>query len=696
KFGAPKAQGQSYGQAEGFLTARVAYLLGLVKTNRISEAAKIAGSIGSRGELSLIAYHNQSFLSELANSPAGLKLLEQVVRAKPNSPFWDTYIYVATRAGTIAKVVESLQLATSKPNLKLEDWQSLSDNLVSAYLASDQVEPAIGLLKKKFDAGPAGSVAQHGEKIALIGHLLKRKQWVNEGLDLARKARNVKTRQSAYARAYGEDATVNLFFQLGLTSEAERLLIDNYVELASSDGISGMQNSALTNLADFYHRLNRPDDVKVLLDRAPDWGVRDASEFPSGSPYSEYTDKSPMTYVAGWALAKTGLQKEALRLVYRVISDSPTYDPAYELLVDLAGDEAMPRLEAIYQADPFEERPLIWKSVLLKKQDKLEEAEKVIRQAIPIDPSDGETRNGRRLFAYTVLADIREARGDKEDAANLRQAVAAIRRSEEADKFLEVGLVKRSIDMYREALEMFGNAYCIQSRLAIQLMQQGRVKEAEEHYRRAYELMPESFGRVETHCFGCEQAFAGDVAQNIAEQVFAEFAEKNPKKPQVHYLLGYLRKEQGRFTEALTSYRKAVQLDPDYLNAWKEISALGQVISIPELERRTVAATLLRLDPLQRHGTQHSLGGVSPAEIWTATDRATRAFLSESTGSIYPLSASRIKMDQASKEREMGSRMFIRNMYSKISSPGSAVAGIEVITNLIRIIEFSGPFESFD
>lgn len=697
RFGAPKAQGQNYGALSAFYSARFNYLLGLLKENRVAEATKVAGQIGSQSEFSYVAYRNRAYIDTLANSPAALKFLEQVARAKATSPFWDLYISVATRAGTINKVVESLQAAAAKPNLKAEELEQIQTQLVAAYLASDQVESAVNLLKKK--AAANNSLAStYGIQIASIGHLVKRKAWVDEGLALYQKGKSAKRPGYEYGFYTGSSATPVLL-ALGLTSEAERALIDSYVKTDDRESGFDMANPILSQLAVFYQSQNRPEDVKLLLDQAPNWGVRDVADLVSASSWSNYYDSSsPVGGAAAWALAKTGKKAEALQMVYRLLANDPTSDATYELLIELAGDEAMARLDAIYHADPFEERSLIWKAVLLKKQGKLEEAEKVSRQAISIDPSDGETKNGRRLFAYSVLADIREARGEKEDAANLRQAVAAIRHAEEADKFMELGMIRRSIDMYKDALVMFNNAYCIQSRLAIQLMQQGRVKEAEEHYRRAYELMPDSFGRVETHCFGCEQAFEGEVAQNIAEQVFAEFAAKNPKKPQVHYLLGYLRKEQGRYTEALASYRKAVELDPDYLNAWKEIHLMGQMILLAESEQKKVATALLRLDPLQRHETQHNMGGVSPAEIWRTTDRATKAFLTESAGSIYPLTASQLQLDQK-KDDEMGMEMrrFSFGMESrKVTSPGGAIAQIDVVRYLLALIESGGMFSDMD
>src|SRR5262249_33494037 len=222
------------------------------------------------------------------------------------------------------------------------------------------------------------------------------------------------------------------------------------------------------------------------------------------------------------------------------------------------GEEARPFLEQLAARDRFEERPLIWKAELLRRAGKLEEAEQAARAAIAIDPSDGEQRHGRRLRVYSILADIREARGDTAQAASYPEIVRSLRAAEEADRVVEAGagLIQRGVKQYEEALGHFADAYCIQSRLALRLAEEGRFQEAEAHFRRAYELMPESFGRMETHCFGCEGIFEGRRAQALAEEVFRGLLAKSPEKPQLHYLLGYLREQEERYAEALVEVRR--------------------------------------------------------------------------------------------------------------------------------------------
>ena len=266
--------------------------------------------------------------------------------------------------------------------------------------------------------------------------------------------------------------------------------------------------------------------------------------------------------------------------------------------------------------DPFEERPLIWQTHWLRAHQQLEEAEKACRKAISIDPTDGEEPPGDRLRAYAELAEIRAARGDQKEAGILRGAVEAVHEAEAADQFQEAGLLKRSVAMYEHSLNRFADAYCIHARLAVQLSDLGRYQEAEEHYRRAYELMPDSFGRVESHCFGCERAFDGERAQSIAERVFTRLAQETPNKPQVHYLLGFLREEQSRFNEALTNYRAAVKLDPDYLNAWLKMDSIARRVFLGDQERDNIVFNILRLDPLQHHG-ESSLDTVTDlAALW--------------------------------------------------------------------------------
>ncbi len=158
--------------------------------------------------------------------------------------------------------------------------------------------------------------------------------------------------------------------------------------------------------------------------------------------------------------------------------------------------------------------------------------------------------------------------------------------------------------------------------------------------------MPESFGRVESHCFGCERAFDGTTAQSIAEKVFTQLAAKMPYKPQVHYLLGYLRNEEGRYSDALPEFEEAVKLDPDYLNGWKEIEEVGAQIYLPAKLRNQVALNQIRLDPLQRHSHPDATNVTDLAGLWN-TVAAAKSLAPAPPGPLLPLTASAAELKNA-------------------------------------------------
>ena len=374
------------------------------------------------------------------------------------------------------------------------------------------------------------------------------------------------------------------------------------------------------------------------MDGSSAWGARDVRELVA----EKDSLGAPLGGFVARALKSVGNTQAALATTELLLQRLPGHDGGYALLIDLIGDAAPQSLDARYGHDPFEERPLIWKAIALQKAGRLAESETSVRAAIAIDPSDGEQGRDDRMRAYAVLADLLAAKGDEETAAVYRGAVAAIRLSEQADELYKLGIYRRAFDTYQKALDRFSDAYCIQSRLAVQLSKQGLHEQALVHYRRAYELMPDSFGRVESHCFGCESVFLDPAAQGVAEQVFTRIVEKTPGRPQAHYMLAYLRIEQSRFRDALDALRLAVGLDGDYLNAWKKLHELGDKTYIPAAERDIARLKLVELDPMQRH-VQYRLDEVGDLRaLWQTleTAKARRASAQSSSREAYPFAGS--------------------------------------------------------
>ncbi len=312
----------------------------------------------------------------------------------------------------------------------------------------------------------------------------------------------------------------------------------------------------------------------------------------------------------------------ALQILDVLISREPGLDPAYELLIGLDPAGAMQKLDALAKLDPYQERPLIWKAKLLLDQGQLAAAGQTIREAISIDPSDGEQGKNTRMYAYKILAEVLRQEGDDDSAKVFDGAIAAIRKSERADDFQNAGLHSIARKMYKDSLELFNDAYCIQSRLAIQLYEAGDLEQAAIHFERAFQLMPSSFGMIESHCFGCEGAFAGELAQELAEKIFLRLLQEDPKKPQVHYLLGYLRSAQSRPREALKHYQEAVRLAPQYLNAWEKLADIASRYPEHAQLHDDAVCALLKLDPQQRHIQVDAREIKDLAKFWEAYSAA--------------------------------------------------------------------------
>jgi tetratricopeptide (TPR) repeat protein len=151
--------------------------------------------------------------------------------------------------------------------------------------------------------------------------------------------------------------------------------------------------------------------------------------------------------------------------------------------------------------------------------------------------------------------------------------------------------------------------------------------------------------------------------------------------------LGFLRREQGRSVEAAQYFKKAVELDPDYLNAWRELAALGQEGAVGMAEGEKIAINIIRLDPKERHGRSYdsNLKLKSFANYYNALNSA---YSSIPEGEVlYTLSASKQK---ASSLDMMGG---YREILEAKKSPGAKLAETEPMRSLIYSIMVSGRIE---
>ncbi len=266
------------------------------------------------------------------------------------------------------------------------------------------------------------------------------------------------------------------------------------------------------------------------------------------------------------AMRETGQQNEAEILLHYLIAATGGYDPYYRELLENYREGAEVFLEKLMDYDAFEERPLIWLAHLALEEGEVGKARQWVEKAIALDPSDGDQGKESRMEAYKVLAAVYAAEGNEERSAFFTDVTKAIREGERADDYLRAGLRSEAIRRYQKALGRFEDAYCLQSRLAKTLVEQGRIAEAEKHFEKAFELMPVSFGPVESHCFGCEGAFSNKNSREIAERVFKKIIATTPENPRTYYLLALIFEKRGESDEAFRYYLEAFQRDPLYYN----------------------------------------------------------------------------------------------------------------------------------
>lgn len=682
------------GRDRARLQAETVYLLGLIADHRTEDAMRLVFTDADRFENANLLQAGDIFtrMQRDGHGYAVYSFLEEVLTKDPAAPFWDDFITIAAQQNLAKNALALLRASLAKPDLAPAAVEQIRARLATALLAADEVDEGIAVLRASIaraSATPAPATApeaassggtmpslaelnslgiaitpemiqafssldrseqrdlvalQTGHIVALlhIGRLLEKPELVDEGLAAARKLLPTLGERHAYPRNSLTKQIVKTLVALDRHAEAETLLLENIVRLQSADKDRRNNyevNNALGALVSLYHDAGRHADVLRLIDGCPLWGTADLATLDHDA------DETSISIAVADALLDAGRRDDARRILRRLVQDSPGADPAYARLEKLGDSDWESFLAQAARLDRFEERPLIWLARHQLAAGRLDEAEKTIRAAIAIDPSDGEQGKGDRLRAYAVLGDVLEKRGDADQAATMRGAVAAIRLSEQADDWWAAGLLTRAVRLYEESLTKFADAYCIQSRLALRYNELGDFAKAEEHYRRAFELMPDSFGRVESHCFGCEGAFSGERAQSIAEKVFASLAEKTPDRAQVFYLLGYLRSAQDRPAEAAENYRSAVALDPDYLNAWSRLLEVSSETEVPAAEREAAALALLRLDPSGRH-TRADFDRVADLrKLWTAILATEATLPKKETGGLYPLAAVRAQLE---------------------------------------------------
>ena len=676
----PKPGGHRF-RRDGDEVASLWYVMGLIVRDRprdvLTFLAKSQEGDNDSPRLQFTSYLVNSILPELERAGHARKVqafLLEALKSDPELPLWETFVGLSARLGESRQVLTLLEQTLGNPKLSPTTRRNIETVRAEALLAADRVEEGVAeslkLLAAERAEGdereqqPDRSRMEIALRIAEIGRLLERDEWLRQGTDIAEKLLADDQQQAEIG------GLVGLLIEVGQLARAEQLILNKLVKEAARDGDEGGgrsfgmrygNHSSLEHLVRVYHKAGRAADAVTLLEEAPWWGQSDVRGMlvDDGNLQPGHGERPvvPVPLIAARSLAATDRKDEARRIASALVLKWPSYDAGWQLAMELTGDEFVDLADRAFARDRFEERPLIWLAKFHLAKGNVAKAEELTRQAISIDPSDGEQGRGDRMRAYAVLAEILHKQGDAKTAAVYEGAMKAIRLAERADQFYHAGMLSRGVRMYRESLTHFADAYCIQSRLAVQLAEAGDLEGASRHYQRAFELMPDSFGRVESHCFGCEGVFQGQIAETIAERVFLKLVAEQPKNPRVHYLLGYLRETESRGADAVKSFREAVRLDPEYLNAWQKLLGSAETPDAPLTaeERDEATFQILRLDPAGHHAQADISKVRDVSRLWTTLRDNARRVPEIELSSLFELKASKQQLAEAEgQQRDAG------------------------------------------
>ena len=625
--------------------ARLVYLFGLIASGDATKASSVAGKMESDFDWHV----SRDLLRELDNAgytQEVAEFLRDFLKTHIDSPLWEVYTRLAAATGHEVVALELIEAGIEQAT-SAAMRETLADYRLDILLSIDRLPEALAILRERVADGSNEERLESAVRYAKVSELIGASQELEEAVAVAlpEAAKRIKKASNG---GYAHDLEpvfdlIKLLRETGSGREAQNLalkIVHSQKPDTSSVGSFSMSSGDFQNagveLVGLYADAEQYEDLVRFVNGFAYWGSDDvAGLLDQKDSHGDY-----VAFLIAKALAETGNPEQAIRILEALMLAAGGYDPAYQLYTEILGARALPFLSKRSKLDRFQERPLVWAAAVHYQQGEYEIAKSTVQKAIAIDPSDGEQGPGHRMRAYAILADVMAALNQPEEAEKFHNAVAAIRLSEQADRFRDLNMHAKALEMYQEAADQFQYAYCIQSRLAISLSDRGQHAQAAAHYRRAYELMPSSFGRVESHCFGCQNVFSNNNAQGIAEAVFTDMIAATPNNPQVHYMLAYLRVKQGLFDDAITLVRKAVALDPEYLNAWKLLFKIGKQVQLPAFEHDIAAIRMLELDPLRRH-VQVNLSSITDLKsLWNVTADAIEWTKSFPT-TVYPLAETR-------------------------------------------------------
>lgn len=649
--------------------ATIYYLFSLVTNQQIDKALLVAKD--NNIKISSISKGTYQKIINSGYAKSVYQFVQSYMAQHNDKELLDAYIDLSIAAGKHRELLSYLQKMRKNTDNSDSTNIHIEIQITKAYFAVGDTKKglhSLNVLRKNYLKNKAAFATFQDELLDLAvdimnaGYYSDNARWYDTGKAFAKQLNHDELASKNTINYNFVDA----LFTKGDLAEAQDILLEHArITAASANFEASPQTPKYLMLA--YAAAGQCKDAITFLDGYKMWGAMDVMHLALQSV------GKPSTYVGEYlatCLIDQGDMDTARSILELLMVNKPGYDPAYALYKKTVGaDTAIAYFNNLYRFDAFEERPLIWKASVLQDQGKLTEALGLLQKALTIDPSDGEQHLGRRMLAYQLMGEVYHAMGDTAKAQDFKSIIGAIRLAEKADRLNSAGFNQQSLSMYDEALKRFSGAYCIQSRLAVRQNAFGLTEQSLEHYRRAYELMPDSFGYLESHCLGCSAVFSNKSGQELAEKVFQDLLSSDTNKPQAFYMMGYLKKTQDDYTSAWAFFQKAATMDPNYINAWKEMNKVQRELVVNQADYDDIIVNLIRLDPMVHHVDidEHTVRDLKA--LWDTTKVAGDLVIPK-TKSIHRLNASADLIESSLSQLNPAQRKILIEYYSSSPTTG--------------------------
>jgi predicted TPR repeat methyltransferase len=154
--------------------------------------------------------------------------------------------------------------------------------------------------------------------------------------------------------------------------------------------------------------------------------------------------------------------------------------------------------------------------------------------------------------------------------------------------------MQKMLDQTTEPSEAPGRELTVEEAISIAILLQKneQLVEAEEVYRRIFEVAPDHDHALHYAGVLAHQQGRSDEAVRLIEKSLA----LAPDRADCHSNLGIVFQAQGRLDEAIGAYRRAITLAPDHANAHSNLGVLLRATGRPE-DAEAAYRTAIRLDP---------------------------------------------------------------------------------------------------